>query len=181
MSDPAHPKPANKRGSARLSAVQALYQMDIGGAGLTEVVAEYENYRLGREIDGETYLAADASWFRGVVGGVVKDQKAIDPIIHQSLTSDWPLSRIDSTLRAILRAAVFELTKRRDVDARVVVSEYVEVAKAFFDGDEPKMVNGVLDVIARNLRSGELDPKLGDVGPDQDDAPSADDGPGREG
>lgn len=159
MSDSTHAKPANKRGSARLSAVQALYQMDIGGVGLTEVVAEYENYRLGREIDGETYLAADASWFRGVVGGVVRDQKAIDPIIHKSLTRDWPLARIDSTLRAILRAAVFELTKRKDVDARVVVSEYVEVAKAFFDGDEPKMVNGVLDVIARKLRTGELDPK----------------------
>ena len=152
-------KPANKRGSARLSAVQALYQMDISGAGLTEVVAEYENFRLGREIDGETYLEADAAWFRGIVGGVVRDQKTIDPIIHESLTDTWPLARIDSTLRATLRAAVFELTRRRDVDARVVVSEYVEVAKAFFDGDEPKMVNGVLDVIARQVRSGELDPK----------------------
>ncbi|MEP1092038.1 MAG: transcription antitermination factor NusB [Rhizobiaceae bacterium] len=152
-------KPANKRGSARLSAVMALYQMDIGGSGLTEVVAEYENFRLGREIDGETYLPSDAAWFRGIVGGVVKDQKAIDPVIHQSLNDTWPLARIDSTLRAILRAAVFELTKRRDVDARVVVSEYVEVAKAFFDGDEPKMVNGVLDLIARRVRSGEMDEK----------------------
>ena len=88
--------------------------MDIGGSGLTEVVAEYENFRLGREIDGETYLAADAAWFRGIVGGVVKDQKAIDPVIHQSLTDTWPLARIDSTLRATLRAAVFELMHRRD-------------------------------------------------------------------
>ena len=159
MSDPKHSKPANKRGSARLSAVQALYQMDIGGVGLTEVVAEYENFRLGREIDGETYRDADVSWFRGIVGGVVKDQKSIDPMIHQALTDDWPLSRIDSTLRATLRAAVFELTKRRDVDARVVVSEYVEVAKAFFENDEPKMVNGVLDRIARKIRDGELDVK----------------------
>ena len=153
------PKPANKRGAARLSAVQALYQMDIGGVGLSEVVAEYENFRLGQELDGETYLAADASWFRGIVAGVVKDQKIIDPIIHEALTDDWPLKRIDSTLRAVLRAAVFELTKRPDVVARVVVSEYVEVAKAFFDGDEPKMVNGVLDRIARKLRIGELDDK----------------------
>lgn len=152
-------KPANKRGSARLSAVQALYQMDIGGSGLTEVVAEYENFRLGREIDGETYLQADSSWFRGIVGGVVKDQRSIDPLIHRSLTAEWPLSRIDSILRAILRAAVFELTKRRDVDARVVVTEYVEVAKAFFDGDEPKMVNGVLDRVARQIRAGEMDTK----------------------
>lgn len=133
--------------------------MDISGAGLTEVVAEYENFRLGREIDGETYLEADLSWFRGIVAGVVKDQKQIDPIIHQALTKDWPLSRIDSTLRAVLRAAVFELTKRPDVDARVVVTEYVEVAKAFFETEEPKMVNGVLDRVARQLRAGELDDK----------------------
>ncbi len=159
MSDQARSKPANKRGAARLSAVQALYQMDVGGMGLTEIVAEYESFRLGREIDGETYLQADASWFRGIVSGVVKDQKRIDPIIHDALTDDWPLARIDSTLRAILRAAVFEFTKRRDVDARVVVTEYVEVAKAFFDGDEPKMVNGVLDRVARKLRDGELDAK----------------------
>ncbi len=133
--------------------------MDISGTGLTEVIAEYENFRLGREIDGETYLEADAAWFRSIVSGVVKDQKIIDPIIHESLTDTWPLARIDSTLRATLRAGVYELTNRRDVDARVVVSEYVEIAKAFFDGDEPKMVNGVLDVIARTVRSGELKPK----------------------
>ena len=174
MSDPAQKperqsKPANKRGSARLSAVQALYQMDVGGVGLTEVVAEYENFRLGREIDGETYLQADPSWFRGIVGGVVKEQKSIDPLIHKALTDDWPLSRIDSTLRATLRAAVFELTNRRDVDARVVVSEYVEVAKAFFDGDEAKMVNGVLDRVARKLRAGELDEKAEDQ-PSDDEA-----------
>lgn len=162
MSDPSRTKPANKRGAARLSAVQALYQMDVGGMGLTEIVAEYENFRLGREIDGETYLEADPSWFRGIVAGVVRDQKIIDPIIHQALTDDWPLSRIDSTLRAILRAAVFEFTKRRDVDARVVVTEYVEVAKAFFDGDEPKMVNGVLDRVARSLRDGEMAQKAQD-------------------
>ena len=152
-------KPANKRGSARLSAVQALYQMDIGGVGLTEVVAEYENFRLGREIDGETYRDADASWFRGIVGGVVRDQRKIDPIILDALTKDWPLSRIDSTLRAVLRAAVFELINRPDVNARVVVSEYIEVTRAFFESDEPKMVNGVLDSIARQIREGELDPK----------------------
>lgn len=153
-------KPANKRGAARLSAVQALYQMDVAGSGVTEVVAEYENFRLGREIDGEKYLDADASWFRGIVGGVYKFQRSIDPIIHQALTNDWPLSRIDTTLRAVLRAAVFELQKRSDVGAKVIVSEYVEVAKAFFDGDEPRMVNGVLDKIARQIRDGELDPKL---------------------
>jgi len=168
------PKPANKRGAARLSAVQALYQMDIGGTGLTETVAEYENFRLGREIDGETYLGADVSWFRNIVSGVYEQQRQIDPTIHQALTDDWPLSRIDSTLRAVLRAAVYELTSRKEVTARVIVSEYVEVAKAFFEGDEPKMVNGVLDRIARDLRQGELDPKTG-----ADDPKPAGDEPAR--
>ena len=84
--------------------MQALYQMDIVGTGVMETVAEYENVRLGKEVDGDTYLAADASWFRGVVAGVVEQQKQIDPIIHSSLPDDWPLARIESILRAILRA-----------------------------------------------------------------------------
>ncbi len=158
MSEPSR-KPANKRGAARLSAVQALYQMDIGGAGLAQTVAEYENFRLGREVDGETYLEADVAWFRGIVGGVHRDQTTIDPLIHSHLAKDWPLSRIDSTLRAILRAGVFELLNRKDVDARVIVSEYVEVAKAFYDEDEPRMINGVLDRAARQIRPGELPEK----------------------
>ncbi|MEO0545338.1 MAG: transcription antitermination factor NusB [Pseudomonadota bacterium] len=151
-------KQANKRGTARLAAVQALYQMDVGGNGVAETVAEYENFRLGREVDGETYLDADATWFRSIVGGVVEEQTTIDPLIHASLRPDWPLSRIDSTLRAILRAAVFELRRRKDVDAKVIVSEYVEIAKAFFEGEEPKMVNGVIDAVARKVRDGELEP-----------------------
>jgi len=156
--DPKNPvKPANKRGAARLAAVQALYQMDIVGTGVMETVAEYENSRLGMEVDGDTYLAADASWFRGIVAGVVEQQKQIDPIIHSALADDWPLARIESILRAILRAGVFELSNRKDVPARVVITEYVDVANAFFDGDEPRMVNGVLDRVTRRLRDGELD------------------------
>ena len=162
-------KPANKRGTARLAAVQALYQMDIGGTGLTETVAEYENFRLGREVDGETYREADAAWFRGIVGGVVAEQMRIDPMIHRNLPASWPLSRIDSTMRAVLRAGVFELMKRRDVDAKVVVTEYVEVAKAFFEGEEPRVVNGVLDRMARELRDGEMDPKAAEE-PEEGDA-----------
>ncbi|MEM7300497.1 MAG: transcription antitermination factor NusB [Pseudomonadota bacterium] len=157
------PKSANKRGAARLAAVQALYQMDVGGTGVVATVEEFERLRLGQELDGSTYLAADASWFRGLVSGVVADQTKIDPMIHGALTSDWPLSRIDSILRAVLRSAVFELRERKDVPARVIISEYVDVAKAFFEEDEPKMVNGVLDRISRRLRSGELsDAKTGD-------------------
>ena len=147
-------KQANQRGAARLAAVQALYQMDIGGTGVLEIVAEYEEYRLGREIDGETYLKADASWFRSIVAGVVRDQRKLDPMIGAALQDDWALSRLDSTVRAILRCGTFELLERKDVPIAVIVTEYVEIAKAFFeDNDEPKLVNAVLDRIAKQVRS----------------------------
>jgi len=145
-------RPANKRGTARLAAVQALYQMDIVGTGLLEIAAEYEAYRLGKEVDGSVYREADAQWFRAILSGVVEHQKEIDPVIGQSLTEDWPLSRLDSTLRAILRAGVYELMKRADVPVAVIVSEYVDIAKAFYEEDEPKLVNAVLDRVARRVR-----------------------------
>ncbi|RFC65585.1 MULTISPECIES: transcription antitermination factor NusB [Mesorhizobium] len=143
---------ANKRGAARLAAVQALYQMDVTGSGLLETTAEYESFRLGKELDGALYREADAQWFRAILSGVVENQKAVDPLIGQSLTEDWPLSRLDSTLRAILRAGVYELMKRDDVPVAVIVSEYVDIAKAFYDEDEPKLVNAVLDRVARRVR-----------------------------
>src|SRR6478609_659586 len=145
-------KAANQRGAARLAAVQALYQMDIGGAGVLEIVAEYEAHRLGQEIDGATYLKADAGWFRSIVSGVVRDQNNLDPLIATALQDDWALSRIDSTVRAILRAGVFELRERKDVPVAVIVTEYVEIAHAFFSEDEPKLVNAVLDRIAKQVR-----------------------------
>jgi N utilization substance protein B len=156
-SSPSAPEPeiksANQRGAARLAAVQALYQMDIGGAGVLEIVAEYEAHRLGSEIDGEQYRPADPAWFRAVVSGVVDNQRALDPVIRSGLTEDWPLSRLDATLRAILRAGAWELSAKRDVPVAVVVNEYVDVARAFFDGEEPKIVNAVLDRLARKYRS----------------------------
>lgn len=146
-------KTANQRGAARLAAVQALYQMDIGGTGVLEIVAEYETHRLGQELDGATYLKADAAWFRSIVSGVVRDQVRLDPLIAAALQDDWALSRLDSTVRAILRAGVFELTDRKDVPVAVIVTEYVEIAQAFFDDDEPKLVNAVLDRIAKQVRA----------------------------
>lgn len=152
-------RPANKRGAARLAAVQALYQMELGGASLPQIVAEYEASRLGHLIDGEQYLDADVAYFRGIMSGVVAGQRAIDPEIHNALTPDWPLSRIDVTVRAILRCGVYELKTRKDVPARVILSEYVDIAKAFYDVDEPRLVNGVLDHIARLYRTDEVDGK----------------------
>ncbi|WP_102957959.1 transcription antitermination factor NusB [Mangrovicella endophytica] len=145
-------KPANKRGAARLAAVQALYQMDVGGTGLLETVAEYEAYRLGREIDGDTYRDADAAWFRDIVSGVVRGQTALDPLIHSSLPQDWPLSRLDTTLRAILRAGAYEVMSRKDVPVAVIINEYLDVTRAFYEEDEPRLVNGVLDRISRRIR-----------------------------
>lgn len=145
-------KPANKRGAARLAAVQALYQMDIGGTGVLEVVNEYEMHRLGKELDGDLYRQADVSWFRAIVSGVVEQQRELDPLIRSSLTKDWPLSRLDSTLRAILRAGAFELSNRKDVPVAVIVTEYVDIATAFFQEDEPKLTNAVLDRLAGKLR-----------------------------
>lgn len=146
-------KTANQRGAARLAAVQALYQMDIGGSGVLEVVAEYEAHRLGQEVDGETYLKADAAWFRAIVSGVVREQKQLDPLIGQALQDDWALSRLDSTVRAILRAGTFEIVDRKDVPVAVIATEYVEIARAFFEEDEPKLVNAVLDRIAKQVRA----------------------------
>ena len=150
-------RPANQRGAARLAAVQALYQMDLGGASLPDVLAEFESYRLGKEVDGEQYRDADFAFFRDIVGGVVREQQTLDPIVHTTLTAGWPLARIDVTLRAILRAGSYELSGRNDVPARVVIAEYVDVAKAFFEGEVPALVNGVLDAIARRLRPAEFD------------------------
>jgi N utilization substance protein B len=149
-------KKANRRGAARLAAVQALYQMDIAGAGLNDVFAEFESHWLGSEVEGETYLPAEAAFFRDVVSGVVRDQKELDPLIDQALARGWPLKRIDAIIRAVLRAGCYELQHRMDVPARVVVTEYVDVANAFVDKEETGMVNAVLDQIARKFRADEF-------------------------
>ena len=154
--DAPQPRKANRRGAARLAAVQALYQMDIGGAGLNDVFAEFESHWLGSEVEGEKYLPAEAAFFRDVVSGVVRDQKELDPLVDQALAHGWPLKRIDAIIRAVLRAGTYELEHRKDVPARVVVTEYVDVANAFVDKDETGMVNAVLDQIARKFRADEF-------------------------
>jgi len=149
-------KKANRRGAARLAAVQALYQMDIAGTDLNESLAQFESHWLGSEVEGEKYLPADAALFRDIVRGVVADQRALDPAIDAALAKGWPLKRIEALLRAVLRAGAFELQSRKDIPARVIVSEYVDVANAFVDRDETGMVNAVLDMLARNARAEEF-------------------------
>ena len=142
---------ANQRGAARLAAVQALYQMDIGRQSLEDTLSQFSTHMLGREVEGEQYLPADADFFRQIVTGVIKSQLNIDPTIDKALSNDWPVGRIDATLRAILRCAAFELLRRRDIPPNVVISEYVDIAKAFYEDDAPGMVNGVLDTIAKQV------------------------------
>ena len=146
-------RPANQRGAARLAAVQALYQMDVGRVSLEETLSQFSAHHLGREIEGDQYLPADADFFRQIVAGVVKAQTEIDPAIDAALSDGWPVARIDATLRAILRAGVFELRRRRDIPERVVITEYVDIAKAFYADEVPGLVNGVLDAVSKSLPS----------------------------
>jgi transcription antitermination protein NusB len=151
------PKPrAASRSAARLAAVQALYQMDMTGIDLNQVIAEFETHRLGQEVDGCQYADVEAAFFRNLVEGVVREQLMIDPLIDKQLAEGWRLTRVDSILRAILRAGAYEILVRSDVPARVVISEYVDIAHAFFAEQEPKVVNGILDRIGHKARPHEF-------------------------
>jgi N utilization substance protein B len=144
------------RAGARLAVVQALYDMDISGKGVLDALAEFEAHWIGREIDGVAHPPAETAFFRDLLRGAVEEQRAIDPQIDQALTQGWPLRRIEAVLRAILRAGAYELMFRRDVPARAAISQYVDVAHSFYTGDEPGLVNAVLDRIARQTRADEL-------------------------
>ncbi len=160
------------RSLARIAAVQALYQMDMAGTALNDVIREFETMRFtsnNADAEGKTNPDAasaaasgmasgttDRQFFADILRGVVRLQRDIDPAIDEQLASGWRLVRVDSILRASLRGGVFELLERRDVPARVVINEYIEVAHDFFDGDEPKVVNGVLDRLARRYRPDEF-------------------------
>jgi transcription antitermination protein NusB len=154
--EPKGDRKANRRGAARLAAVQALYQMDVGGTGINEVLAEFESFWIGSEVEGEQYLPAEGAFFRDVVSGVLRDQKELDPMIDDVLSRGWPLARVEAILRAVMRAGAYELQHRKDIPGRVIVSEYVDVAHAFVERDETGMVNAVLDQIGRQFRADEF-------------------------
>ena len=151
-------KPA-ERSAARLAAVQALYQMDVSGKGVVDALAEFETFWIGREIEGVAFKPAENAFFRDLLAGVVREQRAIDQMIDQTLAEGWPLKRVEAVLRAILRAGAFELMYRKDVPARVVITEYVDLTHSFYGEDEPGLVNAVLDTLARDVRAGELERK----------------------
>jgi N utilization substance protein B len=152
-----------ERHAARLGAVQALYQMELGGEDAETVAQEFVDHRLGREPEisgGE----ADETFFRAIVNGVPRHQVEIDSSIAKCLAADWRLERVDSILRAILRAATFELIAQRDVPAKAVIDEYVELSHVFFAGDEPAFVNAVVDRLAHRKRAVEF----GETPPDDE-------------
>ena len=125
---------AGRRGLARLSAVQALYQIELAGGDAKSVVAEFTAHRLGQEIDGDRYAEADRGFFGDLVGGVSERRAEVDGAISAALPADWPLPRLEIVLRAILRAGAYELLARADVPAPVIINEYVEIAHAFYEG-----------------------------------------------
>ncbi len=140
------------RSAARLYAVQALFQMEAGGQSAEAVVKEFEDHRFGAVYEGVEMAEGDVDLFRLLVGQAVNWQARIDQMTDRALVARWPISRIDPTLRALFRAAGAELIEGA-APPKVVITEFVDVAKAFFDGgDEPKFVNAVLDHIAREAR-----------------------------
>jgi len=144
------------RSQARLAAVQALYQMDLAATDLTDVITEFAGHRFGSDAEDPTVREADLELFSEIVKGVVARQRDIDPPLDSHLAAGWRLHRIDAIVRAVLRSATYELIARPSVPARAVINEYVEIAKAFFEGDEPRVVNAVLDKVARQTRPNEF-------------------------
>ncbi|HLZ81949.1 MAG TPA: transcription antitermination factor NusB [Caulobacteraceae bacterium] len=140
------------RSVARLAAVQALYQMETAGAGVEAVVREFRDHRFDADLEGKPLARADEPFFADLARGVVAAQREIDAAISERLAADWRLERLDATVRAILRCAVFELRFRQDVPREVAINEYLEIAKSFFGGAEAGFINGVLDSIARDDR-----------------------------
>ena len=145
--------PKASRSVARLAVVQALYQMEVSNAGIEHVIREFADHRFDRDVDGETMAAADETFFGELVRGMVTEQSRIDAAIARRLAEGWRLERLDATVRAMLRAGAYELANRPDVPTEVVINEYVELAKSFFEGPEPGFVNGALDAVAQDVRA----------------------------
>jgi N utilization substance protein B len=146
-----------RRRVARLAAVQALYQLEANSeTDPRSVIGEFVRHRFGEETDDNRLGEADRDLFADIVCGVTDDRERLDTEISAALTEDWPLARLDSVLRAILRAGAYELMHRRDVPPRVSLSEYIAVAYAFFAGKEPGLANGVLNQLAHTFRDSDL-------------------------
>ena len=143
---------AARRAGARLAAVQALYQMEQTEQSARSVIADFMEDRLGLNDEGEPVEEADPDIFKAIVDGTVERQEAIDAAIMKRLASGWKIERLDATSRAILRAGVYELIAEIGLPSQIILDEYVSIAHAFFEGAEPKFINGLLDAVARDIR-----------------------------
>jgi N utilization substance protein B len=150
-----NPPKADKRqarATARLNAVQALYQLEMEGTAMAQLLDEFHQHRLGAEIEGDHYANAEVAFFDDVVRGVAARRDEIDDLLAVRLAEGWSLPRLDKTMLQILRAGTWELLARADVTTATVISEYVDVAHAFFEQREAKFVNGLLDALAKDVR-----------------------------
>lgn len=147
------PPPRAARSVARLAAVQALYQMEVTGAGAEAVIREFSDHRFDGDLEGAPLAPADESYFADIVRGVVGRQAEVDRSVTRRLADGWRLERLDATVRAILRAGAFELLSDGGAPLEVVIDEYVEIAKSFFSGPEAGFVNAALDGIAHDVRA----------------------------
>jgi transcription antitermination protein NusB len=143
---------SRSRSAARLAAVQALYQHEMEGTPVPRLLREFHEHRLGATIEDEKYVDAEQSFFDDVVTGADARRPEIDALIASKLADGWSLDRLDRPMRAILRAGTYELLARADVPIGSVISEYVDVAHAFYDKRESGFVNGLLDAVAKEAR-----------------------------
>ncbi|MEO1151450.1 MAG: transcription antitermination factor NusB [Pseudomonadota bacterium] len=163
---PAKPKSLEKhsRSAARIASVQALYQMETADTGVARTIEDFTTYWMTgtpqpADEDGAAPLDlrhADQDLFTRIVTGVVETQSCIDPYLERQLAKGWTLKRLDATARAILRAALYEIIREPGIPAKVIIDEYISLSHAFFDGDEPKFINGVLDAAVREARADEV-------------------------
>lgn len=156
MTAPRKPSAKAQRSAARLAAVQALYQIASTGVPVETVIGEFAQHRFESEIDGERLVPPDPELFAAIVRGVRERDDDLTSMVAGALDRNWSAERLERLLSAILRAGAWELMARPDLDARIVIAEYVALAHDFFGGKEPAMVNAVLDRLARGLRPDEM-------------------------
>jgi N utilization substance protein B len=144
---------SRSRSAARLAAVQALYQQDMEGTPVPQLLKEFHDHRLGAVVEEAEYHEAERDFFDDIVTGAIARRADIDSAISAKLAAGWSLERLDRPMRAILRAGAYELIARPDVPVGSVISEYLDVAHAFYDKRESGFVNGLLDSIAKEVRS----------------------------
>lgn len=141
------------RAAARLAAVQALYQHEMESTPVPALLHEFHNHRLGATIEDAEYAEADVDFFDDLVKGTTARAGEIDLAIEKKLASGWTLARLDKPMKALLRAGTYELMARKDVPVGATISEYVDVAHAFYERRESGFVNGLLDAIAKVART----------------------------